>query len=79
MPATLAKTIKIANSYALGDPTQLSLMMGDQGQDYRNYGVGSSMQFISHDNWNKRRDDRPDYRSAQVAAIDQDQHGAGRS
>jgi hypothetical protein len=73
----LAETIKIADSYALGDPTEPSLMLGDQGQDYRNDGVNSSRQFMHPDNRNKRRDDRPDYRygSAQVAAVDQDQLG----
>jgi hypothetical protein len=32
MPATLAKTIRIANSYALGDPTQPTLSSSGQGQ-----------------------------------------------
>jgi hypothetical protein len=31
MPTTLAETIKIADSYALGDPTHPSLMPGNQG------------------------------------------------
>jgi hypothetical protein len=32
MPATLAKTIKIADSYALGDPMQPTLDSQGQGQ-----------------------------------------------
>jgi hypothetical protein len=82
MPATLAKTIKIADSYALGDPLQPTLASQGQGQNQRNNsGVGASGQFYRPDNRNKRRDDRPDYRygSSQVAAIEQEQAGAGSS
>jgi hypothetical protein len=82
MPATLAKTIKIADSYALGDPLQPTLASQGQGQSQRNNsGVGASGQFYRHDNQNKRRDDRPDYRygSSQVAAMEQEQEGADSS
>jgi hypothetical protein len=82
MPATLAKTIKIADSYALGDPMQPTLALAGQGQNQRNNsGAGGSGQFYGPDNRNKRRDDRPDYRFglSQVAAIEQEQAGAGSS
>jgi hypothetical protein len=82
MPATLAETIKIADSYALGDPTQPTLASSGQGQSQRNNsGAGASGQFYCLDNRNKRRDDRPDYRygSSQVAAVEQEQAGAGSS
>jgi hypothetical protein len=82
MSATLAKIIKIADSYALGDLTQPTLASSGQGQSQRNNsGAGASGQFYRPDNWNKRRDDRPDYRygSSQVAAVEQDQAGAGSS
>jgi hypothetical protein len=36
MPATLAETIKIADSYALGDPLQPTLDSQGQGQSQRN-------------------------------------------
>jgi hypothetical protein len=36
MPATLAETIKIADSYALGDPLQPTLALQGQGQNQRN-------------------------------------------
>jgi hypothetical protein len=36
MPATLAETIKIADSYALGDPLQPTLASQGQGQSQRN-------------------------------------------
>jgi hypothetical protein len=82
MPATLAKTIKIADSYALGDPMQPTLDLQGQGQTQKNNNnAGGSGQFYRPDNWNKRRDDRPDYRygSAQVAAVEEEQGGADSS
>jgi hypothetical protein len=82
MPATLAKTIKIADSYALGDPMQPTLDSQGQGQTQRNNNnAGGSGQFYRPDNQNKRRDGRPDYRygSAQVAAMEEEQGGAGSS
>jgi hypothetical protein len=82
MPATLAETIKIADSYALGDPMQPTLASSGQGQNqHNNSGTGTSGQFYRPDNQNKRRDDRPDYRysSSQVAVVEQEQAGAGSS
>jgi hypothetical protein len=82
MPATLAKTIKIADSYALGNPMQPTLDSQGQGQTHRNNNnAGGSGQSYRPDNRNKRRDDRPDYRygSAQVAAVEEEQGGAGSS
>jgi hypothetical protein len=72
--AMLTKTMKIANSYALGDPLQPTLALQSQGQNQRNNNnAGGSGQFYRPDNRNKRRDGRPDYRygSSQVAAIEQ--------
>jgi hypothetical protein len=82
MPTTLAKTIKIADSYALGDPLQPTLDSQGQGQSQRNNNNASgSGQFYRPDNQNKRRDDMPDYRygSSQVAAVEEEQGGTGSS
>jgi hypothetical protein len=82
MPATLAETIKIAYSYALGDPMQSTLDSQGQGQTQRyNNNAGGSGQSYRPDNRNKRRDDRPDYRygTAQVAAVEEEQGGADSS
>jgi hypothetical protein len=79
MPATLVKTIKIADSYALGDPLQPTLASQGQGKNQRNNNnAGGSGQFYRPDNRNKRRDDRPNYQygSSQVAAVEQEQTGA---
>ena len=77
MPTTLAETIRIADSYALGDPTQPRLVSNKSNEEYyQRDGAGSSRQ---NDNRGKRRDDRPDYRYSwqQVAAVNQDQPGVG--
>jgi hypothetical protein len=60
MLATLAKTIKIADSYALGDPMQPTLDSQGQGHTQRNNSnnVGRFGQFYRPNNRNKRRDDR---------------------
>jgi hypothetical protein len=83
MPATLAETIKIADSYALGDPMQPTLDSQGQGQGQRNNSnnASGSGQFYRPNNRNKRRDDRRDYRygSSQVAAVEEEQGGAGSS
>jgi hypothetical protein len=74
MPATLAETIKIADSYALGDPLQPTLDSQGQGQTQRNNNnAGGSGQFYRPDNRNKRRDDMQDYQygSSQVAAVEE--------
>jgi hypothetical protein len=82
MPATLAETIKIADSYALGDPMQPSLDSQGQGQTQGNTSnTGRPGQFYQTDNRNKRRDERPYYRygTAQVAGVEEEQGGAGSS
>ena len=73
MPATLAETIKIEDSYALGDSTQPLLAPVDRDR--------SGRRSDRPDYRGKRRDDRPDHRygSDQVAAVDQDQVDAGSS
>jgi hypothetical protein len=75
MPASLAETIKIVDSYALGDPMQPTLDSQGQGQTQRNNNnAGGSGQFYRPDNRNKRRDDKQDYRygSSQVAAVEEE-------
>jgi hypothetical protein len=82
MPDTLAETIRIADSYALGDPMQPTLDSQGQGQAQRNnINTGRPGQFYRPDNRNKRRDERPDYRygTAQVAAVEEEPEGAGSS
>ena len=77
MPSSLAETIKIADMYALGDPTLPADMPAERrGND----GAGSSRQ-NRPDFRNKRREDRPDFRygSNQVAAIEQEPVDAGSS
>jgi hypothetical protein len=82
MPAMLAETIKIADSYALGDPMHPTLDSQGQGQTQGNNNyTGRPGKFYRPDNWNKRRDERPDYRygMAQVTAMEEEQGGAGSS
>jgi hypothetical protein len=82
MPATLAETIKIADSYALGDPMQPTLDSQEQGQTQQNNSnIGRPGQIYRPDNRNKRRDERPDYQygTAQVAAAEEEQEGTGSS
>jgi hypothetical protein len=82
MLATLVETIKIADIYALGDPMQPLVMSAGQNQPHRgNSGAGTSGKFNHRDNWNKRRDGRPDnrYGLSQVAAVEQEQAGADSS
>jgi hypothetical protein len=81
MPSTLAETIKIADSYALGDPMQPSLMPAELGRDNPGNDDAGSYRRSDRQDYRKRRDDRPDYRygSKQVAAVNQDQPGAGSS
>lgn len=81
MPATLSEMIRIANMYALGDPTQPSLMPAEPQREQPTYNPAGAFRRNDHqDHRNKRRDDRPDYRygPAHVAAI-QDQPDAGSS
>ena len=82
MPATLAETIKIADMYALGDPTHPMLTSVEPSKAYpANDGVRSYRRNDRQDPGNKRREDRPDYRygSNKVAAVDQNQPDAGNS
>lgn len=82
MPSTLAEAIKIADMYALGDPTQPSLMPAELRRDNpAQDGVGTYRRNDRQDYHNKRREERLDYRygSNQVAAVDQDQPGASSS
>ena len=82
MPVSLAETIKIEDSYALGDPTQPTLVAEPTSRYPVNDGAG---QFRRNDHQdfrnNKRRDDQPDrrYGSNHVAAVDPDQPDAGSS
>ena len=63
MPETLAETIKIADSYALGDPMQPSLMPDEPRRDDRRNDRQDPR------NSNKRKDDRPEYRSHNQVAV----------
>jgi hypothetical protein len=61
---------------------QPSLDSQGQGQTQGNTSnAGRPGQFYRTDNRNKRRDERPDYRygTAQVAAVEEEQGGAGSS
>ena len=82
MPATLAETIKIADSYALGDPTQPLLAPVELDKRYPILDRDKSGRRSNRPEYrSKRRDDRLDYRyrSDQVVAVDQDQVDAGSS
>ena len=69
MPLSLAKTIRVVDSYALGDPSQPLVISAEPSKRYPgNNGAGST-----------RRNDRPDqrYGSTQVAAMEQEQQDGG--
>ena len=69
MPIMLAEMIRIADSYALGDPTQPRIASNESNEEYNQRdGARSSRR---NDYRGKRRDDRPDHRygSQQVAAV----------
>jgi hypothetical protein len=56
MPSTLAETIKTADMYALGDPTQPSLMPAEPRRDYSAQdGAGTYRRSDHQDYCNKRR------------------------
>ena len=81
-PATLAETIRIADSYALGDPMQPMLNSVEPSRRYSgNSGSGQNRRGEHQDYGVKRREDRPDHRYGlnQVAAINQEQPDAGNS
>ena len=73
MLATLAETIHIADSYALGDPMQPVLNLEETNRKY--LGNNGPWRGDRPGYSNKRREDIPDYRygSNQVAALMQDQ------
>ena len=80
MPETLADTIRVADSYALGDPTQPASHEPTLSQQV-NDGAGPSRRPDRQDLRPKRKEDRPDnrYGSYQVAAVEQDPQAAGGS
>ena len=73
MPSTLAQTIQIADSYALGDPMQPASVEQNGNQDE----AGPSRQQDRQDFRHKRREDHR-HGSYQVAAVEQSHEGAGR-
>ena len=79
MLATLAETIRITDSYALGDPLQPMLNSNEPSKKY--LGNHGPRRGDRPDYGYKRREDRPDYRygSNQVATVTQDQPDAGSS
>ena len=73
---------RIADSYALGDPTQPLYNSAEPSKrNPGNNAVGSGRRNDRQDYGNKRRDDQPDqrYGSHQVATVDAEQQGAGYS
>ena len=77
MPATLAETIRIADMYALGDPTLPT--QSSAGQTNRtNVGSGSYQQRPMQD-FRKRNGQDYRYGPDQTMAVEQDQQGAGSS
>ena len=73
MPNTLAHSIQIPDSYALGDPMQPASAEMNSNQD----GAGPSRQQDRQDYRPTRREDHR-HGSYQVAAVEQSQEGAGR-
>ena len=61
MPSTLGEIIRIADSYALGDPTQPLYNSAEPSKRYPgNNAAGSARRNDRQDYGNKRRDDQPD-------------------
>src|SRR5215216_3096012 len=79
MPTTLAETIRIADSYALGDPTQSELMSADHREHQDQYARDVARSSRRNDFRGRRREERPEYRYAsnQVAVVVQDQPSHG--
>src|SRR3954464_14130245 len=75
MPTTLAETIRIADSYALGDPTQPELMSAEHREQQDHYARDGARSSRRNEYRGRRRDERPDYRYASnhVAAVVQEQ------
>src|SRR4051812_31072169 len=81
MPTTLAETIRIADSYALGDPTQPELMSAEHREHQDQYARDAARSSRRNEFRGRIREERPDYRYAsnQVAAVVQDQPSQGNS
>src|SRR3954471_3332206 len=82
MPTSLAEIIRIADSYALGDPTQPLLMSANGMTETQIYDAAGSQRRQERAEYrSKRRGERPDYRYGltQVAAVSQDHQDAGSS
>ena len=78
MPTTLAETIRIADSYALGDPTLPS--QNEIPTTYEAHqGAGTSGGQGRQDFRHKRNHERPAYRYNQVAAVEPDKPDAGNA
>ena len=80
MPSTLGEMIRVADSYALGDPSQPLYHSAEPSRKYQNNnGAGPSRRNDRQDFGNKRREDQPDHRygSNQVATIEHEQQDAG--
>lgn len=81
MLTTLAETIRIEDSYALGDPTQPELMSTEHREHQDQYARDASGSSRRNEFRGRRMEERPDYRYAsnQVAAVVQDQPSHGNS
>ena len=81
MPPTLAETIRITDSYALGDPMQPLLNSVELSRRDRYPDNNGPRRGDHQDSQNKRREDRPDYRygSNQVVIVAQDQPDASNN
>ena len=80
MPKTLAETIRIADAYALGDPTQPALdLVGATRRQPVNNRLGPLRPSDRHEYGYKRRDPDYRYRADQVAAVNVDHPEAGDS
>ena len=80
MPKTLAETIRIADAYALGDPTQPALdSVGATQRQPVNNRLGPLRPSDWHEYGYKRRDSDYRYGSDQVVAVNMDHPEAGDS
>ena len=82
MPSSLREMIRIADSYALGDPTQPLYNSSEPSKRHPgNNATASARRNDRQDYGNKRREDQTDHRygTHQVAAVDVEQQGAGYS
>ena len=80
MPKTLSEVIRVADSYALGDPTQPALdSVGATRRQPRNNRLGPMRPSDRHEYGYKRRDLDYRYGADQVAAVAVDHAEAGES